>query len=232
MNISTGSLCVCYENPPGWNTTLSNYIAFVSLGIILIQFVYFGVLFGTRSKIVFFTNILIFYILYYALWRIEILSQILRPIAVSGTCAVLSASPNCANSWLYDLMNKYAFPDPLFITSFAFAIAFLYSEIVIYKKEPAYIFITLLILFFILFSISEIALNRMTIGQYFGNFALFVVVSTLLILFANIFLQAFPMYQSEVDASIKIEVERQRLYNAELQLLRGKYNMEWGNGFF
>lgn len=186
-------ICACYEAPPGWNATVVSVLAFICVGLVLLQFVYFGVLVGTHSSLILVVNIVNFYIIYYVLWLIQNMIRWQRPIA--ATCA---ASATCANGWFDQALNVYAFPEPILVTSLAFTIFFFFTEWKVYQRGIP-IFLLGFILFFVALCLSEIFLRRQLVGQLLLNIAVAILLGLALCTIAHHFFDAFPHLTYERD---------------------------------
>lgn len=222
MSLETSNICLCYITPATWNSSLSSFLAFASLCIILIQFVYFGILFGTRNKLIFFMNILVFYLLYYLLWRLQSLIAWPRPVTSIGGCTTSA----CQNSWFYSLLNQYGFPDPLFITGFAFGFIYIYTEWRIFGRLFPTLLFFILFAYLIVFSIAEIGLSRMNAGQYSSNLLLTIVFIILLFIFAKYFFEAFPIYKGERNRARMVEEINRAEEEEENRNLIGTTNLD------
>lgn len=219
MALVVTSVASCGIVPAGWSADVANTIGLFPLSIVVVPFVYAGVLWDMYGSLMFILNLAIFWVLFFLLWGFEYVFNWQRPATLVGACGL---DPASANGWFYNLLNLYGFPEPLFITGIVFAVVFMVVEGKYFGRKYFPLLQSLLVVvYFVMYSIGEIALQRQTVGMWFANLG----VATVVVLITVGYIYAIHPYVKWEDHLLHTFILRIR-ENAWLQRFEEYINRE------
>lgn len=179
------TLNVCGVFPPSWPSWLASFGACVILANVAISFILTGIVIRADTKYHSAFSVFIFYILFAVMVLLARTFNWLRP-------SYLPACVASADNIFGDILNRNAFPDAFFLTNVAFSLFYLFATILVEKRPKPYLLMVLGSIYYVLFSIFEIASQRLDAWQFVCNVLLIIVATFALLVVAWKYTLLFP----------------------------------------
>lgn len=199
MSAHIAAICICASYVSWWPDWLISNGSWLVLGIVVVGFIFTGILFGSNKYLLTVLSFLLLYFIFAIMYTLAQLVNWERPSYANGACV----SSSCDGQLGYLVLNRYAYPEPFFQTALSFAIVYLYVYIYIYRKPTPYLLIIVGSLYLIVFTILELVGQRQSIGQYIANLATALLISLPIGLMARFFYPAFRWLQKPDDVPIE-----------------------------
>ncbi len=183
------SICFCAQYPPTWASGLTLTTTVILIGLVLVPFIFTGVLLTERRRLIIIADVFVFYLCYALLYGVAIALDWQRPSYASGVCRA-----SACDGQLFDvIINRVSFPEPLFITSVVFGAVYIYMCVVLHRDSLPILLTTAGVLYLALYSVAEFLGNRVSVGQYISNCAVAAVLSVVIILLARLTHAGVPL---------------------------------------
>lgn len=179
------ALTVCGVFPPSWPSWLAGAGACIILANVAISFILTGIVIRAETKYHSAFSVFVLYILFAVMVLLARTFDWQRP-SYSLACE------SSVTGVFGDILNRTAFPDAFFLTNVAFSLFYLFAAILVEKRPKPYLLIVVGSIYYVLFSIFEIASQRLNAWQFICNVALMAVTTFALLVVAWKYTLLFP----------------------------------------
>jgi hypothetical protein len=189
------SLCVCCVPVPGWEPWQYQSLGLFSGIVVVMQFVLLGFFLADTLFAIFAVNVFTVWFVYFLMLPLQRVVAWMRPVAYDPSCF----SVTCPNSYLFGMINEYAFPEPLLVTGLVMWVVSIFINTRKGRKFPYFVSIVVFLLY-LGAMIAEVTLQRQTIGQLFANLGLSVVIGVAMGFVGEMFYGVFKQLRYDEKA--------------------------------